>query len=85
MNPLPLPELLTLLGTFVGSAFALARLVFASHRQTVERFVTFLEAALGRQEAANGAFRLAVADLAESVRDQTRLLARVGEKVGAGA
>lgn len=71
-------NLFSILAAFVGSAFALLRLVFALHRRTVERFVTFLEGALARQEAANAALRIALDGLAATLGDQTRLLAKLG-------
>lgn len=79
---LPLPSLLSLLGAFVGSAFALIRYVFAQHRQTIDRFVTFLEGALARQEGINADFRFSITELSDSVRGQSRLLTRISERMG---
>ena len=73
----PDPNLFALLAAFVGGAFALLRLVFAGHRKTVDRFVTFLQGALARQEAANAALRISLDGLADTLREQTRLLSRL--------
>lgn len=69
--------LLTLLGSLFASAFALVRLSLAQHRALADRFVTFLEAALSRQEEANASLRSALQDLADGVRENSRLLERI--------
>lgn len=56
MPSLSFPEIVTLLGTFLGSAFTLLKVALNHHRSMSERFVGFLEAALLRQEQANERF-----------------------------
>jgi hypothetical protein len=73
-------ELFALLGSFVASAFALVRFSFSQHRSMADRFVTFLEDALHRQEAVNLEFRQALEQLTENVRENSQLLARLAER-----
>lgn len=78
---LPWRELVTVLATFVGAAFALVRHALAQHRAMTDRFVTFLEAALKRQEEVNERFQSALENLTENVRENSTLLARMSERV----
>ncbi|MFY9234648.1 MAG: hypothetical protein WAO58_09335 [Fimbriimonadaceae bacterium] len=73
-------ELATLLAGFVGSALALVRFSFNQHKAMAERFVTFLESALRRQEEVNEGFRSAIQELTENVRENSALLARLAER-----
>jgi hypothetical protein len=75
-------ELLTLLGAFVGSAFALVRFALGQARATNERFVRFLEGVQTRQEASTVRIAESLDRLGETVRDNAALLARVGERLG---
>jgi uncharacterized protein YigA (DUF484 family) len=77
----PWPELLAVVGTFVGAAFALIRYAMAQHRAMTDRFVSFLEDSLRRQEAINAGFRSALEGLTENVRENSTLLARLSERV----
>lgn len=70
--------MMALIGSFVASAFALVRLSFSQHRAMAERFVTYLESALSRQEEANAGLRAALEDLADGVRENSKLLERLG-------
>ena len=81
MNLIPWLELLTVLGSFVGAAFALIRYAMAQHRAMTDRFVTFLESSLRRQEEVNDDFRGALESLAENVRENSTLLGRLSERV----
>jgi hypothetical protein len=81
MVPLYWPELLTVLGTFIGAAFALVRYTMAQHRAMTDRFVTFLESSLRRQEEVNEGFQEALENLTENVRENSTLLGRLSERV----
>ena len=72
----------TIVLSFVGSAFAVVRLTLAHHRAMSDRFVTYLEGALQRQEAVNSQFQNAITRLSESVRENSTLLARISERWG---
>jgi hypothetical protein len=74
-------ELFTVLGSFVGAAFALIRYTMSQHRAMTDRFVTFLEGSLRRQEEINSGFRRALEDLTENVRENSSLLGRLAERV----
>jgi len=76
-----LSELLTLLATFVGSAVALARYSLNQHRAMVDRFVTFLESSLRRQEETNARFQAALEDLTTNVRRSSQLLSKVAKRL----
>lgn len=73
-------ELAMLLAGFVGSALALVRFSFHQHKAMAERFVTFLEKSLQRQEEVNEGFRSAIQELTENVRENSALLARLSER-----
>lgn len=75
-------ELLALLGSFVASAFALVRYAMTQNRAVLDRFVSFLEGALQRQEQVNERFQSALQDLGENVRENSALIARVAERLG---
>lgn len=75
------PELIALLAGFVGSSFALIRYAMAQHRAMTDRFVSFLESSLRRQEEVNQGFRKALEDLTENVRENSTLLVRLSERV----
>lgn len=77
-----LPELIALLGTFVGSAFALVRLSLGQHRAMTDRFVGFLEETVRRQEPANERFQVSLERLADNVRENSAILAKMGERLG---
>jgi uncharacterized protein YigA (DUF484 family) len=81
---LPWTELLTVLATFVGAAFALIRHTLAQHKAMTDRFVTFLEASLKRQEEVNERFQSALENLTENVRENSTLLGRLSERVNGG-
>lgn len=78
---IPWLELCTLLGTFIGAAFGLVRFALAQHRTMTDRFVSFLESSLRKQEEANQGFQKALADLTENVRENSTLLGRLSERV----
>ena len=65
----------------VGASFALIRYAMAQHRAMTDRFVTFLESSLRRQEEVNDDFRGALESLAENVRENSTLLGRLSERV----
>jgi hypothetical protein len=77
----PWTELLTVLATFVGAAFALVRHTLGQHRAMTDRFVTFLETSLKRQEEVNERFQSALENLTENVRENSLLLGRLSERV----
>ena len=78
---IPWLELFTVIGSFVGAAFALLQYALAQHRAMTDRFVTFLESSLRRQEEVNDDFRGALESLAENVRENSTLLGRLAERV----
>lgn len=82
---IPWLELCTVIGSFVGAAFALIRYTMAQHRAMTDRFVTFLESSLRRQEEVNDDFRGALESLAENVRENSSLLSRLSERVNASS
>lgn len=53
----------------------------AQHRTMTDRFVTFLETSLRRQEEVNARFQSALEGLTENVRENSTLLARLAERV----
>ena len=75
------PELLALLGSFVASAFALVRYAMNQNRSLLDRFVTFLESAMQRQEQVNERFEEALQKLGENVRENSALIARMSERL----
>lgn len=81
----PIATSLTLAGSFVGSALALVHLMLRENRRISDRFTTFLESALGRQEATNATFQIALERLVESVQDNTALLNRIRESIQGGS
>ncbi|HEY0867646.1 MAG TPA: hypothetical protein VGE01_09710 [Fimbriimonas sp.] len=75
-------ELLTLLGAFVGSAFALVRFALTQNKAVTDRFVTYLEQALSRQEEVNAGFKSAIDGLTLNVRENSALLQKLAERMG---
>lgn len=73
-------QLLALLGSFIGAAFALLRLMLTQQRSLTERFVGFLEESLRRQEEATTNFEAALESLACNVRENSALVARLAER-----
>jgi hypothetical protein len=73
---------LALAGSFAASAFALVRYALKENRSVSDRFTSFLEGALKRQEDSNRSFQGALENLVENVRDNSALLIRVLEKLG---
>jgi uncharacterized protein YigA (DUF484 family) len=69
----------------VGSAFALIRFAVDQARAVSDRFVTFLEGSLRRQEDLNRQFAQALERLTENVRENSAVLARVAEALGIDA
>jgi hypothetical protein len=59
------------------------RYALKENRAITDRFTGFLEGALGRQEQINHSFQTALENLNENVRDNSALLGRVIEKMGA--
>lgn len=82
---IPWLELFTVLGSFIGAAFALIRYAMAQHRAMTDRFVSFLENALRRQEEVNEGFQKALENLTENVRENSTLLGRLSERVNGSA
>jgi len=72
---------MTVLGAFLSASFALIRYAMAQHRAMTDRFVSFLEASLRRQEEVNARFQAALEDLTENVRENSTLLGRLAERV----
>jgi hypothetical protein len=70
-----------LAGSFVASALALVRYALKENRAISERFTTYLEGALSRQEEINRKFQVALDNLVENVRDNSALLNRVVERL----
>jgi hypothetical protein len=81
MNPGNWAELLAVLGAFVGSSFALARMVLAQQRASTDRFVEFLEGSLQKQDATIDGFRDSVGAVTQALRENTRVVRRVGERL----
>ncbi|CAN5639408.1 hypothetical protein BH11ARM2_BH11ARM2_25140 [soil metagenome] len=75
-------QLVTLLGAFVGSAFALVRFALVQSRNVADRFCTYLEGAVKRQEELNARFSDSIDRLGERIAENSALLARVGERMG---
>ena len=74
-------ELLSLLGSFVASAFALLRVSLAQHRAMVDRFVAFLEESVRRQEEVNGRFQSTLDRLTDNVQENSAMLSRMAERM----
>lgn len=74
-------ELIALLGSFVGAAFALVRLALTQQRSLTERFVGFLEESLRRQEESTENFEAALESLSSNVRENSALISRVAERM----
>jgi hypothetical protein len=59
------------------------RYTLKENRTVSDRFTSFLERSLQRQEESNNAFQQALENLVENVRENSALLGRVIEKLGA--
>lgn len=79
------PELLAVLTSFVGAAFAIIRFSLAQNRAMTERFVGFLEESIRRQESVNAGFRNAIERLTNSLRENSQILLRLDERLQGGA
>ena len=77
-------ELISLLGSFVAASFALQRLALTHQRAMTERFVTFLEDSLRRQEESSANFEAALESLSQNVRENSALISRIAERVNIG-
>lgn len=75
--------IISILGGAMASAFAVTKMSMAQQRSTVDRFMTFLEAAVQRQENQSQRFAEAVDHLADNVREHTIMLRALAEKRGA--
>lgn len=80
-----LPEVLAVVASFVGTAFAIVRLSLAQSRAMTERFVAFLEASIRRQEEINSGFQSAIDRLATCVRENSAMLQRLAERIPGGS
>lgn len=81
MSNLSPPELITMLGAFLGSALTILKVALNHHRSMSERFVGYLESALLRQEQASARFESALERLADGVGDQGRVLRQLSERL----
>jgi hypothetical protein len=79
---MPWQELLAVLASFVGTAFGLIRYALNLNRSMTDRFVTFLEGSIRRQEDINRGFQEAIDQLAISVKENSHLMARIAERLG---
>jgi hypothetical protein len=77
-------ELIALLASFVATSYALVRLVLFQQKATVDRFVTYLEQALERQEEINSCFQPALEELTVCVRENSLLLGSIAERLSIG-
>jgi hypothetical protein len=75
-------ELVALAASFVGAAFALVRYALNQSRAAMDRFITYLEMALHRQEAINQSFAAAIDRLSLGSQESARLMARIAERLG---
>lgn len=76
------PELLGVVGGLVASAFALVRLTLHQQRGLTDRFLTFLEASLRRQESTISEFQSTLNSLENSVRENTKVVRSLVERLG---
>ena len=77
----PILSALTLAGSFVASSFALVHYTLRENRNISDRFTSYLERSLNRQEVNNTAFRSALDKLGHSVEENSAVLSRIMEKV----
>lgn len=70
-----------MIGSFVGSAFALVRMALAQNRAMMEGFVRYLEGSLRHQEEVNSRLTEAVDSLRDNVRENMILLSRIAERL----
>lgn len=75
-------DLTVLLGGVVTGILALARITLNQHKALVDRFVSFVEASVRRQETSAEQVAQALRDLAEGTRENTMTLRRMGEQLG---
>ncbi len=75
------PELFGLLASFVAASYGLIRFVLNQQKATVDRFVSYLEHALERQEEINSCFQPALEELTACVRENSILLGRIAERL----
>lgn len=74
-------ELLLVLGSFIGATFALARASLGQHRRTVERLVEFLDSSMRRAGEREERYAEILRELGDGIRENTRLLERVAERL----
>ncbi|MFQ3669132.1 MAG: hypothetical protein SNJ74_04690 [Fimbriimonadaceae bacterium] len=74
-------ELFVLLGTFVGTAFAIVRYAMATGRDATERFMDFLGASVERQDDTNRRFQEILERHGEIMRENSALLQRLSERL----
>lgn len=74
-------ELSALLASFIATSYALIRLVLSQHKATVDRFVTYLEQALERQEEINACFQPALEELTRCVRENSELARQIADSL----
>lgn len=74
-------ELFALLGSFMASAVALVRFALVQHRSMLDRFMAFIVDAQQRQSETQDRFESAMERLTETVRENTALLQRIGERM----
>lgn len=72
---------MALLASVLASAVGLVRFAANRHQALVERFVSFLEESLKRQEAVNARFQGALEDLTQNVRRSSQLLTKVAKRL----
>ncbi|MBS1721793.1 MAG: hypothetical protein JSS66_02170 [Armatimonadetes bacterium] len=77
-------ELVTLLAGFLATAFAILRLAVAQNRGVMDRFVSFLEGAVQRQDHTIDGLREAVERLNDGVRENTLLVRQMSEWLQVG-
>ena len=75
-------ELFALLSGFVAGAFGLVRFAIAQQRNLTDRFMTFMESALQRQESANLQWEDSLDGLDASVRENSNLIRQISERLG---
>jgi hypothetical protein len=72
--------MVALVGTILASSYALIRYALGQTKEIGDRFVSFLEASLRRQEESHVQFRSALDGLQASVRENSALLERIAER-----
>lgn len=79
----PTAELIALLGGLVGSLFALVRYTLGMARTTADRFAAYLERKLEQEVQAHEQLRRALEGVGECVRENSRMLQRLVERLKA--